>query len=530
MAGIAAAFKLPDSVSDETVLSRLGKMAAKLANRGQCGADLLVFMEKTGTTRYRSNCLPSKYIPIEQSEYSITISHPASVGLAHIHSHTPVKSDPSNVQPRSNSEFNHNEKNTFISISLNGALANGHDLKDELQKHGILPRGNDDAEIFMRFVELICRRDYWKFGEPINYKKVFREIDLRIDGAVSALLLDGHGNLVAYRNQGGIRPLDFMTTTDKFILFASENGAFIDFDGEYEEVLPSHIKVIDAQTGLLTDHFVGDEKHPATLCAFESIYIGNLETKNKNQCHESTRYKIGSELSELVPQKIGYGPHREKIIISSMPDTGRPYADGLFSQLSKKDPENYERAEVVRLNLSQRTLISDAHQRKSLINQKYQVIDVRVSGRMIVIVDEALIRADTSKDVTQKLIDAGASGVHWVIGSPPIIAPNYYGVGIQHMEELAFWKIWRRLPDHIRQCGLSLQNMDPSMIRIIEQEIALFIKAGSVTYLPLRSLIAVLPGADDCNDLSPFTLRMPTQSGLRMAARNFHKIVVEKTV
>nr|WP_233445554.1 MULTISPECIES: glutamine amidotransferase class-II [Paraburkholderia] len=356
-------------------------MAAKLANRGQCGADLLVFSEKTGTTRYHSDCLPSKYIPIEQSEYAITISHPASVGLAHIHNHTPVQSDPPNVQPRSNSEFNHNEKNTFISISLNGALANGHDLKDELQKHGALSRGNDDAEIFMRFVELICRRDYWKFGERVNYKKVFREIDLRIDGAVSVLLLDGHGNLVAYRNQGGIRPLDFMKTTDKFVLFASENGAFIYFDGECEEVLPSHIKVMDAQTGLLTDHFVGDEKHPATLCAFESIYIGNLETKSKNQRHESTRYKLGSELSELMRQKISYGQHSGPITISSMPDTGRPYADGLFSQLSKEDPTNYERMEVVRLNLSQRTLIGDVRQRKSLINQKYQIIDARVSGR-----------------------------------------------------------------------------------------------------------------------------------------------------
>ncbi|MCX5545735.1 glutamine amidotransferase class-II [Paraburkholderia sp. CNPSo 3076] len=525
MAGIAAAFKLPDSVSDETVLSCLGKIAAKLTNRGQCGADLLVFSEKTGTTRYRSDCLPSKYIPIEQSEYAITISQPVSVGLAHIHNHVSVQSDPSDVQPRSNSEFDHNEKNTFSAISLNGALVNGHDLKDELQKHGVVLNRNDDAEIFMRFVELICRRDYWKFGEPVNYERVFREIDLRIDGAVSVLLLDGHGNLVAYRNQGGIRPLDFMNTTDKFVLFASENGAFIDFDGECEEVLPSHIKVLDAQTGLLTDHFVGAEKHPATLCAFESIYIGSLETKNKNQRHESTRYKIGSELSELMHQKIWYGQHSEPITISSMPDTGRPYADGLFSQLSKKYPTNYERVEVVRLNLSKRTLIGDVRQRKSLINQKYQVIDVRVSGRTIVIVDEALIRADTSKDVTQKLIDAGASSIHWVIGSPPIIAPNYYGVGIQHMEELAFWKVWRRLPDHIKQCGLSLQNMDPSMIRIIEQEIALFIKADSVTYLPLQSLIEVLPGGDSCNDLSPFTLRMPTQGGQRLAAQNFLKIV-----
>lgn len=59
MSGIAGAFVLPSSHSQETVYNRLKHMVPKLDNRGQAGFGLAAFMHAKGI-RYIRSCRPPR--------------------------------------------------------------------------------------------------------------------------------------------------------------------------------------------------------------------------------------------------------------------------------------------------------------------------------------------------------------------------------------------------------------------------------------------------------------------------------------
>ncbi|KRP85906.1 hypothetical protein AOQ72_04240 [Bradyrhizobium yuanmingense] len=361
---------------------------------------------------------------------------------------------------------------------------------------------------------------------PVSYEKLFRDIDDRIDGAISALLLDREGNLVAYRNRFGLRPLAFMQTHDGFLLFASENCAFVGLEGKEQQLLPGHIKYVDGKVGDCVDHPLGTGAYKAKLCAYETLYLGNPNTSLEGQSHRETRYNIGVALGGLVARRLQGKPGSTPTIVSSMPHTGGPYADGLFASLAEHGVLA-RRREVVATQCLQRTLIGTPSERKPRIAQKYLVQQTSLEESTIVIVDEALIRGDTSQAVTNMLLAAGAKAVHWAIGSPPIVAPNYYGMGIDTLEELAFWRIWKRLPPEQRKQSLRFHKMEPQVLKIIECNIAAFINAATITYLPFQLLEAMLPCGHDGFDLSPFTFEMPTPAGQKRADRNLHELTAD---
>ncbi|MET4607734.1 amidophosphoribosyltransferase [Bradyrhizobium sp. JR4.1] len=520
MSGVAAAFLCSSSNSRATVYDRLKHMLPKLALRGQAGIGVAAFMNKEGI-RYARALEPScDSVRIEYDEQDPKFR--PHVAIAHIRSRCRETSDGGEVQP-----IHHNAGiSRHLAISLDGALVNARELREELLAQGYRLGGNTDAELLLKWIERSCERDYWRHGLPVSYVNVLRDVDDRIDGAISALLLDGEGTLVAYRNRCGLRPLETMQTDDGFLLFASENCAFAGLEGKTQQVLPGHIKYVDGKTGGCVDRSVSNRRHKAKLCAYESLYLGNPKTSVEGQSHFETRYNIGVALGGLVAQRLQGEPGSPLTIVSSMPHAGGPYADGLFASLAEYGLLA-QRREVVATQFLQRTLIGTPSQRKSRIAQKYRVSGPSLAKTTIIIADEALIRGDTSQAVTNMLLAAGAKAVHWAIGSPPILAPNYYGMGIDTLDELAFWQIWKRLPPEQRTQSLRFHKMEPQVLKIIESRIAASINAATITYLPFPLLVSLLPGSQDGVDLSPFTFEMPTPAGQRRANENLHELVAD---
>ncbi|MGY8663842.1 hypothetical protein Q3C01_15930 [Bradyrhizobium sp. UFLA05-109] len=518
MSGLAAAFLCPSSNSPARVYDRLEHMIPKLILRGQAGVGVAAFMHERGV-RYARALRPScGSVRIVHDERDCTFS--PHVAIAHIRSRYRRNGDDGDIQPI------HNNAGTsrHLAISLDGALVNACEFREDLLAQGHRLSGNTDAELLLKWIERSCERDYWRHGLPVNYETVFRDIDDRVDGAISALFLDGEGNLVAYRNRCGLRPLETMQTDDGFLLFASENCAFAGLQGKTKQLLPGHIKYVDGTLGSCVDRSVGNGPYKAKLCAYEALYLGNPNTSVEGQSHSETRYNLGLALGRLVAQRLQAEPCTTPSIVSSMPRTGGPYADGLFASL-----DDYgvfaQRQEVVATQFPHRTLLDTPDQRKSRIAEKYRVSGTDLAKSKIIIVDEALISGDTSQAVTSMLLAAGAAAVHWAIGSPPIVAPNYYGVGIDNLDELAFWRIWKRLTPEQRTQSIRFHKMEPKVLKIVETRIAASIDAATITYLPFELLVPLLPGRQDDFDLSPFTFEMPTPAGQTRANRNLRTLV-----
>ncbi|WP_247513622.1 hypothetical protein [Bradyrhizobium sp. 157] len=519
MSGVAGAFLLPSSHSQHTVYDRLKHLLPKLALRGQAGFGLAAYMHGKRVQYTRSFQSPSELETFDYNElYANFRPHAA---IAHISSPSRREQDESDVQPVNNDKagFRH------LAISLDGALVNADELREELLVQGYSFDGETDAELLLKLIERTCQSDYWRHGLPVNHERLFREIDNRIDGAVSALLLDGEGNLIAFRNRYGLRPLEFMQTEDGFLLFASENCAFAGLRGKAGEILPGHIKYVNGKTGVCLDRSLCDARHNTRLCAYERLYLGSPNT-SKRQSNLETRYNIGVALGKIIAPRLAAELGSAPVIVSSMPRTGGPYADGLFASLAEGGAI-VQRHELIATQLSQRTLIGFVGERKSLIAQKYRFAEKDVTDSTIIMADEALIRGDTSRAVTNMLLAAGAKAVHWVIGSPPIVAPNYYGMGIDTMDELAFWQTWKTLPPEQRKQSLRFHNIEPQMLRIIESTIAVSINAAAITYLPFQVLVSLLPQGHDGIDLSPFTFEMPTPAGQKRANKNLNKLIAD---
>ncbi|MGL3104825.1 hypothetical protein [Bradyrhizobium sp. BR 1432] len=518
MSGIAAAFLCSSSNSRMTVYHQLKHMVPKLALRGQGGIGVATFMHKDGVRCASALQSSGDSVFIEEPEDDLNFR--PHVAIAHIHSRS--RGISGDLQPI------HKNAGTsrHLSISMDGALANGHELRAELLAQGHRLSGNTDAELLLKWIECSCEKEFWRPGLPVNYEKVFRDIDNRFDGGISALVLDGEGNLIAYRNRCGLRPLEGMQTDDGFVLFASENCAFAGLDGRNQQILPGHIKYVDGKTGRLVERSVSNRRYRAKLCAYETLYLGHPNTSIEGQSLFKTRYNIGFALGGLVATRLQAEPGSAPTIVSSMPRTGGPYADGLFASLADHGVFA-QREEVVATQSLQRTLIGTFSERRSRIAQKYRASGDRLANSTIIIVDEALIRGDTSQAVTSMLLAAGAKAVHWAFGSPPIVAPNYYGMGIETLDELVFWRIWKELSPEQRKKGLRFHRMEPEVLKTIESSIAASISAASITYMPFRLLRSMLPRMQSGFDLSPFTFEMPTPAGQKRAERSLRELLAD---
>ena len=60
-----------------------------------------------------------------------------------------------------------------------------------------------------------------------------------------------------------------------------------------------------------------------------------------------------------------------------------------------------------------------------------------VAGKRIVVVDDSIVRGNTTRQLVQMLFDAGASEVHVRVSSPPVVSPCFYGIDMADEDQLA---------------------------------------------------------------------------------------------
>jgi amidophosphoribosyltransferase len=74
--------------------------------------------------------------------------------------------------------------------------------------------------------------------------------------------------------------------------------------------------------------------------------------------------------------------------------------------------------------------------RVAKVKIKFNPVREVIYGKSVVVVDDSLVRGNTSKELVQMIRGAGAREVHLRLGSPPITGPCHYGIDTPTREEL----------------------------------------------------------------------------------------------
>ena len=59
---------------------------------------------------------------------------------------------------------------------------------------------------------------------------------------------------------------------------------------------------------------------------------------------------------------------------------------------------------------------------------KLNTLDPVIQGKRVALVDDSIVRGTTSQQIVQSLFEAGAKEVHFLVCSPPVRFPDFYGV------------------------------------------------------------------------------------------------------
>jgi len=67
---------------------------------------------------------------------------------------------------------------------------------------------------------------------------------------------------------------------------------------------------------------------------------------------------------------------------------------------------------------------------------KFNPLREVVSGKRLVVVDDSIVRGNTTRQIVQMLRDAGAAEIHMRISAPPIRHPCHYGIDMSTTDEM----------------------------------------------------------------------------------------------
>ena len=127
-----------------------------------------------------------------------------------------------------------------------------------------------------------------------------------------------------------------------------------------------------------------------------------------------------------------------------VPDSGRIAALGLSSALGVPYREGFVKNRYIG-----RTFIMPGQKiRKDSVRKKLNTISEEFNGKTVLIVDDSIVRGNTSRRIVQMARDAGASRVLFASSSPPIVHPNVYGIDMPAKEE---YVAYGKTNDEIRQ-------------------------------------------------------------------------------
>lgn len=296
-----------------------------------------------------------------------------------------------------------------FAIAHNGNLTNTVELKELLPKN-ISFQSTTDSEVLGHVIAN-------SQGKTLE-EKIYNAMEI-IRGAYSVTLLTKDA-IFAFRDPHGFRPLALGKYNQGYAV-SSETSAFGTIGAKgIREIKPGEIIKI-SEKGLEKFQYPPRRK---TFCMFEFVYFSRPDSIIEEQSVYRVREGLGKFLAKHTPKNAD--------MVIGMPDSGIPAAIG-FS-IGSGIPY---REGLIKNKYIGRTFINpNQNDRLKAITLKLSALDHVIHDKVVVLVDDSIVRGNTMKKTIKLLKNHGAKEVHVRITCPPIKHPCFFGVDFPSYKEL----------------------------------------------------------------------------------------------
>ncbi len=311
-----------------------------------------------------------------------------------------------------------------LAIAHNGNITNAAIIRNDLIKKGKIFYSTSDSEVILHLIsdapfEDLLTSCKWAFNQ--------------LEGAYSVLVLS-KDVLIAARDPLGFRPLSIgqigagLPEIPQTIVFSSEDSAFAIVEGKkIRDVEPNEI-IFVSENGL-ESYKIKENSLGKKQCIFELIYFSKPSSVIFGHLVYDFRFKIGERLAKEFPVEADYViPVPDSGIVAALgysKASGIPFALGL-----------------IRSHYIGRTFIEPS-QRIRDFGVKMKFIPVRelIEGKKVILIDDSIVRGTTSRKIVKMVRNFSPKEVHFMVASPPVKNPCFYGIDFSTREELLATKL-----------------------------------------------------------------------------------------
>jgi len=319
-----------------------------------------------------------------------------------------------------------------LALAHNGNLSNARELRDCFSDRGTLFQTTSDSELILHLIAQSPRRK--QIGQVLDALN-------QVEGAFSLVILTDD-SLIAVRDPNGFRPLalgKIDSDGETGYCVASETCAFDLIGATYvRDIAPGEVLVINEEgcrSGQFKNYHLA-QNHGVSQCVFEYVYFSRPDSMIFGEMVDKVRRKIGKQLACDAP--VPSVPDGEKRpIVISVPDSSNTAALGYVSECQNLGhPCRYEIG-LIRNHYVGRTFIAPGQDRREArVRSKFNTVDGVLRDRVVVMIDDSIVRGTTAKFLINMVRAAGAKEVHFRVASPPVICPCFYGMDFPNPDEL----------------------------------------------------------------------------------------------
>lgn len=298
-----------------------------------------------------------------------------------------------------------------LAISFNGNIANAMLLRKELEQSFPGFSYNCDSDI-------VCQKLLLELDKSGNLAEAVAACMHSLDGAFSVAGITAEGELFAFKDPHGIKPLCAGHSPDGATYAFSSETVSLDMNGFIRdfELAPGEL-VKASKDGFERIQLIKNPRK--AFCAFEYAYFARPDSRFDGKYVYEIREDFGRNLVREYAEIV-----KDADVILSVPETGDDSAMGVHEASGLR----WERASRRHRYVTERAFILLNNERFSTIDRKVNILGSKVKGKRVIVTEDSIVRGDTTKIIIEKLRRAGASKVYMFVTFPRIIGPCFYGI------------------------------------------------------------------------------------------------------